>query len=92
MKNAGADAFRNDPGNSKTVTIGLTVPLTGAYADEGKDELRAYELAIKHINGQGDGGTLKTMKPLALRGNGILGKKLVYVRWWNETSWEMAFS
>ena len=56
MKNSTASTFRNDPGNSKTVTIGLTLPLTGAYADEGKDELRAYELAIKHINGEGDGG------------------------------------
>ena len=47
MKNASAQTFRNDPGDSKTVTIGLTLPLTGAYADEGKDELRAYELAKK---------------------------------------------
>jgi ABC-type branched-subunit amino acid transport system substrate-binding protein len=26
------------------------VPQTGAYADEGADELRAYELAVEHIN------------------------------------------
>ena len=90
MKNASAATFRNDPGDSKTVTIGLTLPLTGAYADEGKDELRAYELAIKHINGEGDGGMLKTMKPLVLKGNGILGKKLVYVQGDTQTKTDVA--
>jgi len=79
VKNAWADDFRNDPGKSATVKFGFTVPQTGAYADEGADELRAYELAVKHINGEGDGGMLKTMKPLALKGNGILGKKVEYV-------------
>src|SRR3546814_3883858 len=34
---------------------------------------------LKHINGEGDGGMLNTMKPLSLKGNGILGKKLTYV-------------
>jgi branched-chain amino acid transport system substrate-binding protein len=90
MKNASASTFRNDPGDSKTVTIGLTLPLTGAYADEGKDELRAYELAIKHINGEGDGGMLKTMKPSVLKGNGILGKKVVYVQGDTQTKTDVA--
>ncbi|GEO80330.1 ABC transporter substrate-binding protein [Pararhodospirillum oryzae] len=71
--------FRNDPGSGATVTFGFNVPQTGAYADEGADELRAFELAVKHINGEGDGGLLKTMKPLALRGNGVLGKKVQFV-------------
>ena len=79
VKNAWANEFRNDPGKSATVKFGFTIPQTGAYADEGADELRAYELAVKHINGEGDGGMLKTMKPLALKGNGILGKKVEYV-------------
>jgi len=57
VKNAWADDFRNDPGKSATVKFGFTVPQTGAYADEGADELRAYELAVKHINGEGDGAT-----------------------------------
>jgi len=90
MKNASASTFRNDPGNSKTVTIGLTLPLTGAYADEGKDELRAYELAIKHINGEGDGGMLKTMKPLNIKGNGILGKKVEFVQGDTQTKTDVA--
>lgn len=70
--------FRNDPKDSKTVTLGFNVPQTGAYADEGADELRAYKLAVKHLNGEGDGGMLKTMKPTMLKGNGILGKKVVF--------------
>ncbi|MGV3653472.1 MAG: substrate-binding protein [Noviherbaspirillum sp.] len=81
VKNAWAQqrGFRNDPGSAKTVKIGFTVPQTGAYADEGADELRAFQLAVKHLNGEGDGGMLKTMKPLHLKGNGILGKKVEYV-------------
>ncbi len=74
-----ANAFRNDPGKSPTVTLGFNVPLTGAYADEGADELRAFKLAVKHLNGEGDGGMMKTFKPSSLKGNGILGKKVAYV-------------
>ena len=84
IKNAYAETasgeFRNNPGDSKTVTLGFNVPQTGAYADEGADELRAFKLAVKHINGEGkDNGMLSTMKPSALEGNGILGKKVAYV-------------
>jgi ABC-type branched-subunit amino acid transport system substrate-binding protein len=79
IRNAWAADFRNDPSKSKTVKFGFTIPLTGAYADEGADELRALELAVKHLNGEGDGGLLKTFKPLALKGNGVLGKKVEYV-------------
>ncbi len=79
MKNAYAAGYLNDPGDASTVTFGFNVPQTGAYADEGGDELRAYKLAVKHINGEGDGGMLNTMKPLSLKGDGVLGKKVVYV-------------
>lgn len=79
MKDAWAADFRNNPGNSKAATFGFNVPQTGAYADEGADELRAYKLAVKHINGEGDGGMLNTMKPLTLKGDGVLGKKIEYV-------------
>jgi ABC-type branched-subunit amino acid transport system substrate-binding protein len=74
-----ANDFTNNPGNSSTVTLGFNVPQTGAYADEGADELRAYKLAVKHLNGEGDGGLMNTMKPMNLKGNGILGKKVTYV-------------
>ncbi len=80
VKNAwAAKDFRNNPGKSKNLVLGFNVPQTGAYADEGADELRAFKLAVKHLNGEGDGGMLHTMKPLSLKGNGVLGKKVVYV-------------
>ncbi len=72
-----ADACNMPTGS--TVTLGFNVPQTGPYADEGMDELRAFKLAVKHLNGEGDGGMLTTMKPTALTGKGILGKKVAYV-------------
>ncbi|MFY0613255.1 MAG: ABC transporter substrate-binding protein, partial [Hyphomicrobiaceae bacterium] len=75
---AWAADYCNAPTGS-TVTLGFNVPQTGAYADEGADELRAYKLAVKHLNGEGDGGLLNTMKPKALKGNGVLGKKVAFV-------------
>ncbi|HHS82518.1 MAG TPA: ABC transporter substrate-binding protein [Devosia sp.] len=77
-RGAWAQEFRNNP-TGGTVTFGFNVPQSGPYADEGGDELKAYQLAVKHINGEGDGGMLNTMKPLSLQGNGINGKKLEYV-------------
>lgn len=74
-----AKDFLNNPGDAKSVKLGFNVPQTGAYADEGADELRAYKLAVKHLNGEGDGGMMNTMKPLSLKGNGILGKKVEFV-------------
>ena len=59
--------------------LGFNVPQTGAYADEGADELRAYMLAVEHLNGEGDGGMMNTFSSKALQGNGILGKKVEYV-------------
>ncbi len=79
-RNAWAEKdFRNNPGDAKSITLGFNVPQTGAYADEGADELRAFKLAAKHINGEGDGGMMNTMQPSSLKGNGILGKKVEYV-------------
>jgi ABC-type branched-subunit amino acid transport system substrate-binding protein len=78
-RNAWAESFRNDPSKVQTVVLGFNVPQTGPYADEGADELRAFKLAAKHLNGEGDGGMMKTLKPSSLKGNGILGKKVTYV-------------
>jgi len=75
---AWAAGYRNEP-KGGTVTFGFNVPQTGAYADEGADELRAYQLAVEHINGEGDGGMLNTFSSKALKGNGINGKKVVFV-------------
>ncbi|RAH99526.1 branched-chain amino acid ABC transporter substrate-binding protein [Acuticoccus sediminis] len=77
-RGAWAADFCNNPAGS-TVTLGFNVPQTGPYADEGKDELRAFELAVKHLNGEGDGGMLSTFKPSNLKGNGILGRKVEFV-------------
>ena len=78
VRGAHAADFCNAP-TGGTVTLGFNVPQTGAYADEGADELRAYQLAVEHLNGEGDGGMLNTMQPKSLKGNGILGKKVAYV-------------
>ncbi|SLN75812.1 substrate-binding protein [Oceanibacterium hippocampi] len=74
----GANAYTNEP-KGGTVTLGFNVPQSGAYADEGADELRAYQLAVEHLNGEGDGGLLNTFSSKALKGNGVLGKKVAYV-------------
>ncbi|MDQ0315974.1 substrate-binding protein [Amorphus orientalis] len=78
VRRASAADYLNAPTGS-TVTLGFNVPQTGPYADEGADELRAYQLAVEHLNGDGDGGMLNTMKPTALKGNGVLGKKVEFV-------------
>jgi len=70
--------YTNEPTGS-SVTLGFNVPQTGAYADEGADELRAYQLAVEHINGGGDGGMLNTFSSKELKGDGVLGKKVEYV-------------
>jgi len=78
-RNAYGAEFLNNPGDAGSVTLGFNVPQSGAYADEGADELRAYKLAVQHLNGEGDGGMMNTFTPSALKGNGILGKKVEYV-------------
>jgi len=70
--------YTNAPGPG-SVTLGFNVPQTGPYADEGADELRAYELAVEHLNGGGDGGMMGTFSSKALEGAGILGRKVEYV-------------
>jgi len=73
-----ASAFTNEP-KGGNVVLGFNVPQTGAYAEEGLDELRAFELAVQHLNGEGDGGMLPTFSSKALNGTGILGKKVTFV-------------
>ncbi|MFW6028429.1 MAG: substrate-binding protein [bacterium] len=79
IRNAWAQeqSIGNFPVEGDTITFGFNVPQTGAYADEGADELRAYELAVKHLN-EG-GGMLETLSPSDLKGNGVLGKKVDFV-------------
>ncbi|WP_435136972.1 substrate-binding protein [Pseudopelagicola sp. nBUS_19] len=73
-----AAAYTNEP-TGGSVTLGFNVPQTGPYAEEGLDELRAQELAVQHLNGEGDGGCLSTFTSKSLKGNGILGKKVEFV-------------
>lgn len=75
---ASESGYLNAPGDS-TVTLGFNVPQTGPYADEGADELRAYELAVEHLNGEGDGGMINTFSSKTLDGTGILGRKVEFV-------------
>ncbi|QQR40668.1 substrate-binding protein [Devosia rhizoryzae] len=86
-KGAWAQEFCNNP-TGDTVTIGLNLPLTGAYAEEGADEQKAYELAIAHLNGEGDGGLIGMLS--GLKGNGILGKKVAYVSSDSQTKSDVA--
>ncbi|WP_380053058.1 substrate-binding protein [Falsihalocynthiibacter sp. SS001] len=73
-----ASAYVNEPDGSG-VTLGFNVPQSGPYADEGADELRAYELAVEHLNGGGDGGMINTFSSKTLDGTGILGNKVNFV-------------
>jgi branched-chain amino acid transport system substrate-binding protein len=73
----------NFPIKGQEVVFGFNVPQTGSYSDEGADELRAFKLAVKHLN-EG-GGMLETLKPSALKGNGLLGMKVKYVTGDTET-------
>ncbi|MFV2001582.1 MAG: substrate-binding protein [Paracoccaceae bacterium] len=75
---AADSGFTNAPTGS-TVTLGFNVPQSGPYSDEGADELRAYELAVEHLNGGGDGGMMATFSSSALDGTGILGREVVFV-------------
>jgi len=74
----GHSGFTNAP-TGDTVTLGFNVPQTGPYADEGADELRAFKLAVEHLNGDGDGGMMNTFSSKELKGDGILGKKVEFV-------------
>ncbi|MBN9363158.1 MULTISPECIES: substrate-binding protein [unclassified Devosia] len=77
-RGAYAQEFCNAP-SGDSVTLGFNMPLTGAYADEGADQQRAYELAVEHLNGGGDGGLIPTFSSKTLKGSGILGKKVAFV-------------
>ncbi len=58
-----------------SITIGAAVPLTGAYAASGADELKGMELAVDHIN-----GNHPLMKAIAPKvDKGVLGKTVKLV-------------
>ncbi len=62
------------------MTLGFNVPQTGAYADEGADEQRAYRARRRAPQRRGRRRPDHDLQPSkALKGNGILGKKVVFV-------------
>jgi branched-chain amino acid transport system substrate-binding protein len=58
-----------------TVTIGAAMPLTGAYADAGADELKGWELAVEHLNAGNE--LIKKIAPKVTKG--LLGKTVKLV-------------
>jgi len=59
----------NYPIEGDTATFGFNVPQSGPYASEGEDELRAYELAVDHLN---NGGGWVDSQFDDLSGDGVL--------------------
>lgn len=55
--------FAKTNSDQESITVGINVPLSGAYKNQGVDQRRAYKLAIGQINANG----------------GILGKQIDYV-------------
>ena len=89
-KGAWADSFCNNPDSVGKIVFGFNVPQTGSYAEEGMEQLSGYKLAIKHLNGEGDGGLLNTFSPKTLKGNGVLGRKVEYVTGDTQTNTDAA--
>jgi ABC-type branched-subunit amino acid transport system substrate-binding protein len=58
-----------------SVTIGATVPRTGAYAVQGEDELKGMQLAVEHLNEGHD--LIKQIAPKVTKG--VLGKQVKLV-------------
>ncbi|MFB6222678.1 MAG: substrate-binding protein [Haloarcula sp.] len=80
----------NYPVEGDAVTFGFNVPQSGAYAAEGKDELRGYELAVTHLNN--GGGWVGEGSFDTLTGDGVLGKSVEYVSADTETKADIATS
>jgi ABC-type branched-subunit amino acid transport system substrate-binding protein len=63
-------ALGNYPVEGDTATFGFNVPQSGPYASEGQDELRAYQMAVDHLN---NGGGWVDSQFDDLSGDGVLG-------------------
>ncbi|GGE45767.1 substrate-binding protein [Actibacterium pelagium] len=84
-----AAAYTNEP-TGRFVTLGLNVPRSGPYRDEGTDQMFAFQLAVEHLNGEGDGGMINTFSSKALTGRGIMGKKVNFVTGNTKTNAQVA--
>ncbi len=56
------------------VFIGISVPRTGTYAEQGEDELKGWQLAVEHINSGHP--LIKKISPKTTKG--VLGKEVTY--------------
>lgn len=61
------------------VVFGFNVLFLGFYVDEGVDEFKVYQFVVKYLNGEGDGGMFFIFLFKVLKGNGIFGKKVIFV-------------
>ncbi|HEY7673782.1 MAG TPA: substrate-binding protein [Burkholderiales bacterium] len=59
----------------KTAYIGVAVPRTGTYAEQGEDELKGWQLAVEHINSGNP--LIKRISPKTKKG--VLGKQMQIV-------------
>lgn len=66
-------ALGNYPVGPDEVVFGLTVPKSGLYVSEGREQLRGYNLAVDHLN---NGGGVVDLWP-DLSGDGVLGRTVV---------------
>src|SRR3954470_11731129 len=59
----------------KDVFIGVAVPRTGTYAEQGEDELKGWQLAVEHLNSGND--LVRKISPKTKKG--VLGKEVKLV-------------
>src|SRR4029078_1126183 len=59
----------------KEVFIGVAVPRTGTYAEQGEDELKGWQLAVEHINSGHD--LIRKISPKTKKG--VQGKAVQLV-------------
>jgi len=67
----------NYPVSGDSVTFGFNVASSGTYSTAGQQELRGFELAVKHIN-NGGGWVTSDSYESPLTGDGLLGKRVEY--------------
>jgi len=67
----------NFPVSGDSVTFGFNVASSGAYSTAGKQELRGFKLAVKHIN-NGGGWVASEQYESPLDGDGLLDKDVEF--------------
>ncbi|WP_158057307.1 substrate-binding protein [Halorussus halophilus] len=65
----------NFPIQGDEAIFGFNVPQSGPYSSEGQDELRAYRMAVEHLNN--GGGWVNNWEDLS--GDGVLDKQIGFV-------------